>query len=78
MIADSCQQFCSQLSAVLLSAVSSSALNCQHVNPQEYSMISYYWSLHSFDLFSLNFWMVGINFLTLHLEESESGNLDSL
>ena len=31
MIADSCQQFCSQLSAVLLSAVSSSALNCQHV-----------------------------------------------
>ena len=29
MNADSCQQFCSQLSAVLLSAVSSSALNCQ-------------------------------------------------
>ena len=30
MVADSCQQFCSQLSADLLSAVSSSALSCQH------------------------------------------------
>ena len=29
MVADSCQQFCSQLSADLLSTVSSSALNCQ-------------------------------------------------
>ena len=29
MNADSCQQFCFQLSAVLLSAVSSSALSCQ-------------------------------------------------
>ena len=41
MVADSCQQFCSQLSADLLSIVSRSALNCQQICSQLSATINY-------------------------------------
>jgi hypothetical protein len=36
MVADSCQQFCSQLSADLSTAVSSSALSCQQLSVRRF------------------------------------------